>query len=70
MQDALLQQGLTLMLIGMCTVFVFLTTLVAAIKLMSRLAARLPGQAESPPATDSGPEIAAIAAALRMHRRR
>ncbi|MDH3533237.1 MAG: OadG family transporter subunit, partial [Gammaproteobacteria bacterium] len=35
MQNELMNQGLTLMLAGMGTVFVFLTTLVVAMSLMS-----------------------------------
>ena len=37
MQDGLLQQGIDLMLLGMGTVFVFLTLLVFCIKIMSKI---------------------------------
>lgn len=54
------------MLAGMGTVFVFLTVLVIAMTLMSRLIARFqPVPAESGPSDD---EIAAIAAAVARHR--
>ena len=68
MQPSLLNEGLTLMLAGMGTVFVFLTTLVIAMSTMSAVARRL-----QPPAAATGPsdeEVAAIAAAINMHRRR
>ena len=57
------------MLVGMGTVFVFLTLLVGATTLMSSLTARfIPAQ---PTATDvSEEEVAAIAAAIEQHRRR
>ena len=66
MQESLVSQGLTLMLAGMGTVFVFLTTLVVAMTLMSSLSRKLGG----PPAGASDEEVAAIAAAIRQHRRR
>ncbi len=62
-------QGLELMLAGMGTVFVFLTVLVAATVLMSRLLMRL----EQPKRGSSGAdteEIAAVTAAIAEHRRR
>jgi len=69
MTPSLLQQGLTLMLIGMGTVFVFLTVLVFAMSLMARLVGRLPAQ-DGPAAANgrNDDEVAAIAAAIRMHR--
>ena len=67
MQNELINEGLTLMLAGMGTVFVFLTTLVIAMTLMSRLVGKPPG-AEADGATDD--EIAAIAAAITEHRRK
>lgn len=79
MQPGLLEQGLTLMLVGMGTVFVFLTLLVAATTLMSRLAARLsPAPVAESPIVDSpivddeigDDEIAAISAAIIRHRQR
>ncbi|MEM9401507.1 MAG: OadG family transporter subunit [Pseudomonadota bacterium] len=69
MQGDLLQQGLTLMLVGMGTVFVFLTTLVIAMTLMSGLTKRF----QPPPSTpDDVPadEVAAITAAINRHRQR
>lgn len=66
MQDTLMNEGLTLMLAGMGTVFVFLTTLVAAMTLMSTLSRRL-----QPVSTDMNPEeVAAITAAITKHRKR
>lgn len=64
MQDSLLNEGLTLMLAGMGTVFAFLTTLVIMMSVMSSIVARLQ-------AMDAGPsedEIAAIAAVIEKHR--
>lgn len=64
MQDSLLNEGLTLMLAGMGTVFAFLTTLVIMMSVMSSIVARLL-------AMDAGPsedEIAAIAAVIEKHR--
>lgn len=66
MQESLVSQGLTLMLAGMGTVFVFLTTLVFAMTLMASLSRKL--QSASAGASDE--EVAAIAAAIRQHRRR
>ena len=68
MQDELLSEGLTLMLAGMGTVFVFLTALVIAMTLMSRLSMRF--QADSSPAGEDDNVIAAIAAAISQHRRK
>jgi oxaloacetate decarboxylase gamma subunit len=68
MQNELFNEGLTLMLAGMGTVFVFLTVLVIAMTLMAWLVARFqPTQV----AADAGnEEIAAIAAAIAEHRRK
>jgi oxaloacetate decarboxylase (Na+ extruding) subunit gamma len=63
----LLEQGLELMLIGMGTVFVFLILLVAAMNLMSWLVAQLPAAAPAPGV--AAQDVAAIAAAIRMHRK-
>ena len=68
MQDDLINQGLTLMLAGMGTVFVFLTTLVIAMSVMSRIVTRF-----QPRATEAGvadDEVAAISAAITAHRRK
>lgn len=68
MEGSLITQGLTLMLVGMGTVFVFLTALVAATTVMSRLLLRLqPAQA---PAGVSDEEIAAISSAIAQHRKK
>lgn len=68
MQQSLFDQGFTLMLVGMGTVFVFLTILVAGMSLMAAIVKRLaPVTAESA-ATDE--EIAAITAAIVRHRNR
>ena len=68
MQDELMNEGLALMLAGMGTVFVFLTTLVIAMTLMSRLVGKAATAAQTTGATDD--EIAAIAAAITKHRRK
>ena len=68
MESALLEQGIELMVVGMGTVFVFLTTLIAATSLMSWLVQRFSPVAvvsDEPPAE----EIAAISAAIAQHRR-
>jgi len=65
MNGTLFEQGLTLMLVGMGTVFVFLTTLVVAMTLLSAIARRrLPatGDAVTPE------EVAAITAAIARFR--
>ena len=67
MQPTLLDQGLTLMLVGMGTVFLFLTILVAAISLMALVVKQLTPAAESGDATDE--EVAAITAAINQHRK-
>ena len=69
MQPGLLEQGLTLMLVGMGTVFVFLTLLVAATTLMSALTARL-SPAPAAESTVSDEEVAAISAAINRYRQR
>jgi oxaloacetate decarboxylase (Na+ extruding) subunit gamma len=76
MQNELLSEGLTLMLAGMGTVFVFLTVLVIAMTLMSKLVGRLTVAAHGLPTwgkaapTGADDEIAAIAAAITEHRRK
>ena len=60
--------GVELMLVGMGTVFVFLTLLVAATTLMSRIVLRI---APPPPAVAgdlSEEELAVITAAVHAHR--
>jgi sodium pump decarboxylase gamma subunit len=55
------------MLVGMGTVFVFLTVLVIGMSLMSRIAIRFTPQAEATGVTDD--EVAAITAAIAQHRK-
>ncbi|WP_068828096.1 OadG family protein [Pseudomonas sp. BMS12] len=72
----LLLEGVELMLFGMGIVFTFLILLVFAIRLMSRLVARLAPEpaplAVATPAIPSAPvdpdTLAAIQAAIRQHR--
>lgn len=67
MQPSLLEQGTMLMLVGMGTVFLFLTTLVAGMSLMSALITRLL------PASETGvsdEEVAAISVAIDLHRKK
>ena len=65
METSLLDQGITLMLVGMGTVFIFLTLLVSGMSLMSAIAIRF-STARSDDATDE--EVAAITAAISHHR--
>ncbi|MGI9237140.1 MAG: OadG family protein [Woeseiaceae bacterium] len=67
MQPTLLEQGLTLMLVGMGTVFVFLTLLVAGMSLMALIVQRfLPATVD---AGVSDEEIAVITVAVAQHRK-
>ena len=66
MESEILDQGLTLMLAGMGTVFVFLTALVIAMTLMSKIILRLQSQVASSEVSDE--EVAAISAAISKHR--
>lgn len=68
MQGDLLNQGLTLMWVGMGTVFVFLTALVVVTSLMSRIVLRFQPTAATNGISDD--EIAAITAAITAHRRK
>jgi oxaloacetate decarboxylase gamma subunit len=61
-------QGIELMLVGMGTVFVFLSLLVMATRAMSAVALRIAGAQN--PEHPNAEEMAAIAAALELHRRR
>ena len=65
MESTLFNQGLELMLVGMGTVFVFLTLLVIAMSLMANLIARF-----APTAAEgiSDEELAAVTAAIALHR--
>ena len=65
MEADLLSQGFELMLVGMGVVFVFLTVLVGATTLMSRVVMRFQSINVSP---DKEEEIAAITAAIARHR--
>ncbi len=65
MQATLIEQGVTLMLVGMGTVFVFLTALVIAMSLMAAIVRRLTPVSEAA-VTDE--EVAAITAAIARHR--
>jgi oxaloacetate decarboxylase gamma subunit len=68
----LLNAGVELMLIGMGTVFFFLTLLVMATSGMSRLVTRFVPSVISPdtPGTVADDEVAAISAAIAVHRSR
>jgi oxaloacetate decarboxylase gamma subunit len=67
MQAPLLEQGFTLMLVGMGTVFVFLTLLVMAMTGMASIIKSLTPAAEE---GVSDEEVAAISAAIAIHRRK
>jgi oxaloacetate decarboxylase gamma subunit len=67
MQPTLIDQGLTLMLVGMGTVFVFLTALVAAMSLMAWVVRRF--TPTPPDAGASDEQVAAITAAIAQHRK-
>jgi len=66
METSLLDQGITLMLVGMGTVFAFLTVLVLGMTTLSAIAMRLARSATDSDASDE--EIAAITAAIAQHR--
>jgi oxaloacetate decarboxylase gamma subunit len=66
MANELLEQGLTLLLAGMGTVFVFLMILVAAMTLMSRSIMHFLSRAAAADVTEE--EVAAISAAIARHR--
>lgn len=65
-KTTLLEQGVTLMLVGMGTVFVFLSVLVAAMVALSALSAKFVTSAIDTAASDE--EVAAITAAIAQHR--
>ena len=65
MDTSLMNQGVDLMLVGMGTVFVFLTLLVMAMSLMAGIIKRLSPVAEE---GISDEEVAAITAAIAQHR--
>ena len=68
----LLSAGVELMLVGMGTVFSFLTLLVFVTQLMSKTVQRFFPAAErvDVPGSRSEEEVAAITAAIALHRRR
>ena len=66
MQPTLIDQGLTLMLVVMGTVFVFLAVLVAAMSVMAVIVRRFTPTVPDPGASDE--EVAAIMAAIALHR--
>ena len=65
MQATLLDQGITLMLVGMGTVFVFLSLLVMAMTALAGIVKRLTPVVED---SISDEEVAAITAAIAQHR--
>ena len=65
MQATLLDQGTTLMLVGMGTVFFFLTVLVIAMSLLATVVRRFTPASEE---LVSDEEVAAITAAIAQHR--
>lgn len=67
MQATLFDQGVRLMLVGMGTVFVFLTVLVIAMSLLAAVVRRI---APAPEEAVSEDEVAAITAAIARHRAR
>ena len=66
MPSTLLEQGVMLMLVGMGTVFVFLTALVFAMTIMAGIVKRMTPRAEE---GVSDEEVAAITAAIALHRK-
>ena len=68
MTNSLINEGLELMLVGMGTVFVFLTLLVMVTTLMSRMVMRRQSKSTASDITDE--EIAAITVAVAKHRRK
>jgi oxaloacetate decarboxylase gamma subunit len=66
-ETSLLDQGITLMLVGMGTVFTFLTVLVIGMSLMSIIAAKFTTAAVAGGVTDE--EVAVISVAIAQHRK-
>lgn len=66
METSLLDQGITLMLVGMGTVFSFLTILVIGMTMMSSIAMRFTRVENDDDPSEE--EIAAITAAIAQHR--
>jgi oxaloacetate decarboxylase gamma subunit len=67
LEVSLLEQGITLMLVGMGTVFVFLTILVLGMSMMSLIATKFAPRVPANGASEE--EVAAIAAAITQHRK-
>jgi oxaloacetate decarboxylase gamma subunit len=65
-ETSLLDQGITLMLVGMGTVFTFLTILVFGMSTMSAITMRFTRSTAGNDASDE--EVAAIMAAIAQHR--
>ena len=73
--DPMVMEGVQLMLVGMGTVFVFLTLLVFAVRVMSAMILKYAPQAQAqtdtskvlPPAVPAA-HVAAVAAAIKKHR--
>jgi len=66
-ETSLLDQGITLMLVGMGTVFTFLTVLVIGMSVMSMIAMKFTSVATGDDVNEE--EIAAITAAIAQHRK-
>jgi oxaloacetate decarboxylase gamma subunit len=66
LETSLLDQGITLMLVGMGTVFTFLTILVIGMSLMSAIVMRLTPDPDACEVNEE--EIAVITAAIARHR--
>ena len=67
MAPTLFEQGLTLMLVGMGTVFVFLAVLVMSMSLLAAIAKRWLHEPQTAGVSDD--EVAAISAAITQHRK-
>ncbi|NQV85814.1 MAG: OadG family protein [Woeseiaceae bacterium] len=67
METSLLDQGVSLMFVGMGTVFVFLSVLVIGMSTMSGIAVKL--SAEDADSGENEEEIAALTAAIAQHRK-
>lgn len=70
MDLTLLEEGASLMMVGMGTVFFFLTVLVFATAAMSKLVSMLQPTASGEPETISREEVAVITTAIKRHRAR
>lgn len=70
MDLTLLEEGLSLMMVGMGTVFFFLTVLVFATIAISRLVSKLQPAAAEASESISREEVAVITAAIKRHRAR